>query len=43
LTAFTRIGASSTAGERVSLAWESTRRDPLIAEFAALAEEFPAA
>ena len=28
---------------RVSLAWESTRRDPLIAEFAALAEEFPAA
>lgn len=28
---------------RVSLAWDSTRRDPLIAEFAALAEEFPAA
>jgi DNA-binding transcriptional LysR family regulator len=28
---------------RVSLAWDSNRRDPLIAEFAALAEEFPAA
>jgi DNA-binding transcriptional LysR family regulator len=28
---------------RVSLAWESSRRDSLITEFAALAEEFPAA
>jgi DNA-binding transcriptional LysR family regulator len=28
---------------RVSLAWESTRRDPLIAEFATLASEFPPA
>ena len=31
------------AANRVSLAWEATRRDPLIAEFAALAEQFPAA
>jgi DNA-binding transcriptional LysR family regulator len=31
------------AANRVALAWEATRRDPLIAEFAALAEEFPAA
>jgi DNA-binding transcriptional LysR family regulator len=28
---------------QVSLAWESTRRDPLITEFAALARELPAA
>jgi DNA-binding transcriptional LysR family regulator len=31
------------APNRVSLAWKSSRRDPMIAEFAALAEEFPAA
>jgi len=28
---------------RVCLAWESTRRDPVMAEFAVVAEEFPAA
>jgi DNA-binding transcriptional LysR family regulator len=28
---------------RVSLAWATTRRDPLLTEFAALAEQFPAA
>jgi DNA-binding transcriptional LysR family regulator len=38
---WTRI--TDIAPNRVGLAWESTRRDPLIAEFAALAGEFPAA
>jgi DNA-binding transcriptional LysR family regulator len=34
---------SDLAVNRVSLAWESSRRDPLLSEFAALAAEFPAA
>jgi DNA-binding transcriptional LysR family regulator len=37
------VGITGIPPNRVSLAWESTRRDPLIAEFAVLAAEFPAA